>query len=210
MLKPGVEQRLKLTRRGDPMATVAKGLKVRSIVARPITAESFAPFGEVITIEGRPRLPIDLYGESVDVYRADFHSDRPIEWLLTSMRVREFRVHWLERHMELTQTFIPLGGNPFVLAVAAPDARLADGIPAFDEVRAFLVPGDVAAQIHVGTWHEPPFPLVNGQVVMYTSHADLTAGLGSNVDERKSIDRLDVDKRNISEYGGYVLKIALP
>jgi ureidoglycolate lyase len=192
------------------MAVIEQGIEVRTVVAEPITREAFAPFGELLSVEGRERLPIDLYGDKVDVYRADFHSNRPMEWLLTTLRVREFEIRWLERHLELTQTFIPLGGHPFVLAVAAPGARLEHDVPALDEIRAFIVPGTVGAQIHVGTWHEPPFGLVQEQVVVYTSHADLTAGLGSNLNERKSIGQLDVDKRNIAEHAGHRVKITLP
>jgi ureidoglycolate lyase len=184
---------------------------VRTIVAEPLTTEAFAPFGEVLTLEGQERLPIDLYGDRIDVYRpALIHADTPIEWLLVYLRLREFRIHFLERHEELAQAFVPLAAHPFISVVAAPDAREEDGVPAFDEVRAFIVPGDRGIQIHRGTWHEPPFPLVDGALCLVTSHQALTAGLGSELDERREIHRLDVDKRNITERTGKILKVQLP
>tara|TARA_B100000686_G_C16533267_1_gene833467 strand:+ start:78 stop:665 length:588 start_codon:yes stop_codon:yes gene_type:complete len=191
------------------MATVESGIEVRHLEVEPLTSEAFAPFGDVLSVEGRERLPINLY-PGVDVFRADFHTNRPMEWLLTRNDVRDFSVLYLERHMELTQAFISLGGNPFVQVVAAPDARLENGVPAFEEVRAFMVPGDVATNMHPGTWHEPPFGLIDGQVFLYTSHADLTEGLGASTDAKGSIGEKDVDKRSIKEYGGYELRIALP
>lgn len=192
------------------MATIDAGVEVRTVTAQPLTVEAFKPFGDVISVEGRERLPIDLYGDAVDVFRADFEADEPIEFLLTRGKVRPFEVLFLERHFNLTQTFFPMGGVPFISVVAAPDARLEDEVPATEDVRAFIVPGSVAVNLHKGTWHEPPFPLVDGQVIAYTSHAALTAGLGSNLDARKNINQLDVDKRNIKENAGYRLRVTLP
>lgn len=191
------------------MATVDAATEVRYVEVEPLTPEAFAPFGDVLSVEGRERLPINLY-PGVDVFRADFHTNRPMEWLLTRNDVRDFRILYLERHMELTQAFISLGGKPFIQTVAAPDARLEDDVPALDEIKAFMVPGDVATNMHPGTWHEPPFGLVDGQTFLYTSHADLTAGLGADRDAKDSIGEKDVDKRNITEHAGYELRIALP
>lgn len=187
------------------------GMEVWTVKAEPLTREAFAPFGEVLGLEGLERLPIDIYGDRIDVYRPGvFESDQPVEFLLTRNRLREFRVHFLERHVELTQTFIPLAGHPFILAVAPPDCREEDGVPALDAVRAFFVPGHTAVNLRRGTWHEPPFPLVDGGLTLYTSHRALTQGLQSELDERGGIHRLDVEKRNITERSGIVLRIELP
>jgi ureidoglycolate lyase len=191
--------------------TVDTAEAVKTITAEVLTREAFAPFGEILTLEGEDRLPIDLYGDRIDVFRpALIHADTPIEWLLVRSRIREFRVHFLERHEDLAQAFIPLAGHPFVSVVAAPDAREENGLPAFDEVHAFLVPGDRGIQIHKRTWHEPPFPLTDGGLCLITSHQALTAGLGSKLDEKREIHQLDVDKRNVTERTGYVLKVQLP
>jgi ureidoglycolate lyase len=186
-------------------------LEVRTVIAEQLTREAFEPFGDVLAPEGLERLPIELYGGTFDSYRAGvLGSDRPVEFLVSRCRVREFRVHFLERHVELTQTFVPLGGAPFVVVVARPEARQEFGIPAFEEVRAFLVRGDVAVNLRRGTWHEPPFPLVDGTLMLFTSHLMLTRGLESGLDGRNEIDRQDVEKRNVTERAGYVLRVALP
>ncbi len=191
------------------MATVDAGVEVKYLTVEPLTNEAFAPFGDVLSVEGRERLPIDLY-EGVDVFRADFETSRPMEFLLTRNKVRPFHVRFLERHMELTQAFISLGGRSFVQVVAAPGARLENDVPAFDEIKAFMVPGDVATNMYRGTWHEPPFGLVDDQCFLYTSHADLTEGLGADRNAKDSIGEKDVDKRSITEHAGYELRIALP
>jgi ureidoglycolate lyase len=120
-----------------------------TVVARTVTPEGFEPFGEMLTTSGSP-LP-HVYGDTMDVYRAGrLESDTPVEYILTRYRLREFRVQFLERHHRLTQTFIPLEGNAFVVAVAAPGAELENGVPRVEEVRAFVVPGDAAVNLHRG------------------------------------------------------------
>src|SRR5580704_10012585 len=107
---------------------------VHTITAAMLTAERFAPFGHVLGLEGQERLPIDLY-PGVDVFRpALIHADTDIEWLLVRTSIREFRLMFLERHMQLAQAFIPLAGAPFVSVLAPADAREEDGFPAFDEI----------------------------------------------------------------------------
>jgi ureidoglycolate lyase len=192
------------------MATVDAGVEVRTVTAEMFTPEAWAPFGTVVAPIGHDRLPIDLYGSAVDVFTEPLESDRPVEYLITRIRNRGYEIRYLERHMHLTQTFIPLGGVPFLQVVAAADAREEDGIPAPDEVHAFFVPGDIAVQIGRGVWHEPPFPLQPEQVVLVTSHQDLTAGLKSKLNEKHEIAQLDVDKRNVRERTGFALKIELP
>jgi ureidoglycolate lyase len=172
--------------------------------------EGFEPFGEMLTTSGSP-LP-HVYGDAMDVYRAGrLESDTPIEYILTRYRLREFRVQFLERHHRLTQTFIPLEGNAFVVAVAAPGAELENGVPRVEDVRAFVVPGDAAVNLHRGTWHEVPFPLVDGGMTLVTSHAGVTDGW-AELDETREIAKLEEDeeKRNLLDRTGVRLMIELP
>jgi ureidoglycolate lyase len=129
----------------------------------------FAPFGDVLGLTGE-RVK-DGYGGKVKSYHPGFfESDVPVQFSVSRFDVRPFMVVWLERHLQITQTFIVLGGQPVVMAVAAPDARFEQGVPAVDDIHAFLVPGDIALNLHRGTWHEPPLPLVDGTIVMTTHH----------------------------------------
>lgn len=191
-------------------ATAAQEAATHTITAEMLTAERFAPFGQILGLEGQERLPIDLY-PNVDVFRpAVIHADTDIEWLLTRTGIREFRLLFLERHTQLAQAFIPLCGTPFVSAMAPPDAREEDGFPALDEIRAFIIPGDCGIQINAGVWHEPPFGLVDGSLQLITSHQALTKGLGTELNERREIAQLDVEKRNLTERTGKVLRISFP
>jgi ureidoglycolate lyase len=181
-----------------------------TVAAQVVTPEGFEPFGEMLTTSGSP-LP-HVYGDTMDVYRTGrLESDTPVEYIMTRYRLREFRVQFLERHHRLTQTFIPLEDNPFVVAVAAADAELDNGVPRVDDVHAFVVPGNAAVNLRRGTWHEVPFPLVDGGMTLVTSHAGVTDGW-AELDETREIAKLDEDeeKRNVLDRTGMRLLIELP
>jgi ureidoglycolate lyase len=190
--------------------TVATPSQTRTVRIELVTPEAFAPYGVVLTPEAHERLPIEVYGNSVDCFREPIESDQPLEYLITTLRFRGYEVRFLERHMELTQTFIPMGGASYVLVVAEPDCPEEDGIPALSSIRAFLASGDTALQIHRGAWHEIPFPLSHEQLVLTLSHQSLTAGLISNLDENREIGKLDVEKRNVRDRAGFQLLLELP
>src|SRR5436190_413976 len=91
-----------------------------------------------------------------------------------------------------------------------PEAYAPFGTVLSAEGRAFIIPGGVGAQIHRGTWHEPPFPIIDKSYALITSHQALTKGLGLALNERGEIGGLDVDKRSITERTGKILRVALP
>ena len=39
------------------------------INAEPLTAKAFAPYGILLSPEGRERLPVNTYGDKLDLYR---------------------------------------------------------------------------------------------------------------------------------------------
>jgi len=70
---------------------------------------------------------------------------------------------------------------------------------------------DQAIQLHRGTWHENPIPPHDGQVVVVSSHAALTRGHQSvSAQQKLEAFKQDVEKRNITEIGGFALQIAVP
>jgi len=175
----------------------------RTLPVEPLTTAAWAPFGVVLSPEGRARLPINTYGDKLDLYREGFESDQPIEWFIVDGRVRPSRALFLERHQLLTQTFIPVGGKPFVMLVAPPNcAEETSGLPKLELTRAFLVPGDVGVQIHRATWHENPFPVADGTRLLVTSHAALTRGhQQGSAAERLAALPLDLERRYYAPAG---------
>lgn len=178
------------------------------ITIEPLTAEAFAPFGTVLSPEGRARLPVNTYGDALDLYREGFETDQPVEWFIVQGKPRPMEALFLERHLQITQAFLPLGGAGFVMLVARPEAKAeVDGMILPTETRAFRVPGDVGIQLHRGTWHENPFPLTIGQVFLVTSHAALTRGHQANPRSDLADLPLDLERRFYADRG-VTLRIA--
>lgn len=189
----------------------ASDTDVLTITPEPVTAEAFAPFGEVISLDATPRLPIDLYSGVNAIHGpVVLEADERPEFILFRVGYRGGDIRYMERHQGMTQTFIPLNGDPFVVAVAAPDAPLVDEFPDVSAIRAFLVPGDVSLNLRRGAWHEPPFPTKDGQKFLITSMPGVTVGLQSQVDDNGEVHKLDVDKRNPGYRTGKRLRVVMP
>lgn len=170
--------------------------------AEKLTAEAFAPFGVVLSPDGRVRLPVNTYGDKLDIYREEFETDQPTEWFIVQGRRRGMTALFLERHLQLTQTFIPMNGDSFVTVVAAPGVGFEEnGLPRLAETRAFVVPGHMAIQLHRGTWHENPFPLRDNQWFLVTSHAALTRGHQRNPAQGLEALPLDLERRFYAQEG---------
>jgi ureidoglycolate lyase len=121
--------------------------------AAALTAESFAPFGDVIEIAGRRSRSIndatcDRFDDlaQVDVLA---ESGRPLISIFKSIaRTLPLQVRSLERHPLSSQAFIPLDGLPFLVVVAAEgDAPLAS------RIRAYRASGTQGVNYRRNTWH---------------------------------------------------------
>ena len=143
----------------------------RDVVLTPVvaTAESLEGYGWLM---GQPagveRDKIDFYGREVRVtHPAEFRSNDDTCLNLVSFTPRPLRVRWMEYHTKHTQTFIPLAGKPFYMVLGKPTQRRPDGSfdeaapdrPDLDDVVCFYFDGSAGIVMHVGTWHEVPFPL---------------------------------------------------
>jgi ureidoglycolate lyase len=173
-----------------------------------LTPAAFAPYGVVLSPAGRERLPVNTYGDKLNLYRESFETDQPIEWFIVEGKRRPMSALFLERHMQITQAFVPMNGDGFVTIVAPPACRDEDnGLPAYDLTRAFHVPGHMAIQLHRGTWHENPFPLADNTRLLVTSHANLTIGHQQNPLQKLKDLPVDLERRWYKA-GGFEIAIA--
>jgi len=123
------------------------------IRATPLTAETFAPFGDVIETEGRASRWInegtcrrfdDL--AKVDVGEA---GGRPLISIFeASPRSLPLKIRALERHPMSSQAFYPLQSTPFLVVVAANGAA-----PDAGGIRVFLSSGSQGVNYRRNTWH---------------------------------------------------------
>ena len=186
-------------------------LPVHTITAELATLENTARFGQLLSRSGAA-LP-HVYGDSLETYKVGrLEAAGPVEeieyiWTLNHHN-RGQRVLYLERHLNITQSFIPLGA-PIIAILAAPDARLENGMPALDEIRAFIVPATAGFNMHRGCWHEVPTAIYPETVVLLTSHAAVTSGW-AEIDTPGQINAGDVEKREVSMHLGVDLRWEIP
>ncbi len=151
------------------MASAAEILADRVLTPVPATSENLEGYGWAIgTPAGVERDKIDFYGKEVRVtHPADFRSNADTCLNLVSFTERPLTVRWMEYHTKHTQTFIPLSGKPFYMVLGKPTCRRPDssfdhsqpGEPNLDDVKCFYFDGSAGIVMHVGTWHEVPFPI---------------------------------------------------
>lgn len=127
------------------------------ITAQPLTAEAFAPFGDVLDLKDAPDKLINagLCGRHHDLALLDFGPGgrAGISLFDAQPRALPYRLDLLERHPEGSQAFLPMTQNPF-LVIVAPDAGGRPGVPL-----AFLTAPGQGVNYHRGTWHGVLTPL---------------------------------------------------
>ncbi len=135
---------------------------VRVVMAGPLAAEAWAPFGW---------LPVPDTDPGDGRYRLAFEWSDPHVNLIAHTRQEVtavpggLRCDVLYRHVTHTQVLMPLD-HRCVLAVAAPGAGPAgpDGAGA---IAAFLLEPLEALVLHRGTWHWGPFPIASESVTLF-------------------------------------------
>ena len=122
---------------------------MRTIVAEPLTAEAFKPFGAVL--EGPPT-PGRVY---VSETLANGRAHAPVCLSVATVEPKKdlpLRVTVLERHEHSSQTFVPLSVSRY-LVLATLDAP--GGGPDLTRLRAFVARGGQGVTYAMGTWHHP-------------------------------------------------------
>ncbi len=128
----------------------------RQIKVIPLTADAFAPFGDVIDCAGAPDKLINQgkCGRFHDKARLDFSDGHAgVSLFNAEPRSLPHDLDMMERHPDGSQCFVPMTEHPF-LVVVAPDGN---GLP--DTPRAFLTAPGQAVNFHRGTWHGVLTPL---------------------------------------------------
>lgn len=151
---------------------------MREIAPEPLTAEAFAPFGDVIEASDRAEvIPIN-YGHTtrfndlagIDV--ADL-GGRAIISLFRGQPLEPPRLKIFERHPLGSQAFVPLQGRPYLVAVAPA------GVFDPGAIRIFRAGGGQGVNYRKGVWHH--------FLLAQEAYSDFLvidrAGPGDNLDE---------------------------
>ena len=144
----------------------------------PLTREAFAPFGDVITLDGARRYPIndgttERFHDLASVDVSDQAGKPLISLFRGKPRSLPFEVKLMERHPLGSQAFFPLSPRPYLVIVAAPGE--------LDErsIRIFLARQGEGVNYAKGAWH-------HGLFVLYAESDFIVVdrgGPGSNCDE---------------------------
>ncbi|HEY1998727.1 ureidoglycolate lyase [Paraburkholderia sp.] len=127
---------------------------MKTLVIEALTKAAFAPFGDVIELEGARQVPINLgttirYHDLAKVDVTDEGGRALVNLFRGQPRVLPFEVKMLERHPLGSQAFVPLNDKPY-LVVVAPAGQLDPRL-----MRAFVTSGWQGVNYAKGVWHHP-------------------------------------------------------
>jgi ureidoglycolate lyase len=127
---------------------------MKTLAIEPLTREAFAPFGDVIELEGAKQIPINLgttirYHDLAKVDVTDEGGRTLVNLFRGQPRVLPFEIKMMERHPLGSQAFIPLNDKPY-LVVVAPGGELDES-----KIRAFVTSGWQGVNYAKGVWHHP-------------------------------------------------------
>ncbi|OUS33338.1 Ureidoglycolate hydrolase [Rhodobacterales bacterium 56_14_T64] len=123
---------------------------------RQLTADSFAPFGEVLELKAQPDKLINQgqCGRHHDLATLAFSGGRAgISLFDAEPRSLPYKLEMVERHPDGSQAFIPMSQSRF-LVIVAPDENGKPGRPLAFET----TPGQ-GINLHQGIWHGVLTPL---------------------------------------------------
>lgn len=121
-----------------------------TVTAQPLTAEAFAPFGDVIAIgTGEPGTR-DAFAAAMDNKRTDARLNVSVSRAHPTSTPH--KVKWMERHPHSGQTFVPLDISRYLILVTVSDS---EGMPRMDQLQAFVAGPHQGINYHTNVWHHP-------------------------------------------------------
>jgi ureidoglycolate lyase len=152
---------------------------LRLLPAQPLTAEAFAPFGQVIECAGHDGYAINEGSSQRFTDLAQLETDAEGRLALSIFRAAArqapYELHCLERHPLGSQAFVPLNGQAFLIVVTPtrPDPAKPDP----ESLQVFISDGRQGINFRRGVWHHPLLALTSGDFLV----AD-RLGVGNNCD----------------------------
>lgn len=176
----------------------------------PATRENVAEYGLYIGPEvPNSGLTIPFYkGEVQEGYNFDFEYTGKAVIRSARIMQRNPQLKWLERHMNMTQLFVPLGTAGYIMVLAPPNHQEGKNVPDLDKVKAFVFQPGVGLMLHKGTWHDFPYPL-DEDVTMLTANSDEVVTALAACPTPREVDEGDVYKIDISARLGVRLVVDL-
>lgn len=170
--------------------------------------ENIAPYGQLLCGASKKKTGVgDFYEGAVSVASpVDFKSDEDTCLSVATLQPRPFEITYLERHFKHTQTFIPLGGKPFVAVFGEPSN---EELPNMNKLEAFRFDGNSGFTMKIGTWHEFPFAIERNTNLVVILRNETTRNLSSENIKDGEAHGEDLDKKNIARRTGKLITISM-
>ncbi len=130
------------------------------LTPKPLTADAFAPYGEVVSTDSAKKEFSMNYGLATryfDLAKIDVEEKggKTCISLVHSNAIKfPFSVEKMEYHPFGSQLFYPLGELPFLVLVSIPSETLNT-----DKLELFITDGKQGVNYHKGIWHHYLMPL---------------------------------------------------
>ncbi len=175
------------------------------------TPENLAPFGLYLGSEvPESGLSIPFYKGSVQEGH-NFSFQYRGQAVMRSAKIgrRNPQLDWLERHLHMTQLFVPLGTRGYVMVLAPPNQDEGHDVPDLSRAVAFRFPAGAGLMLHKGTWHDFPFA-TEGEVTVLTANSSEVVEALKNCPSPQELFDGDVYKINVPARLGVRLIVELP
>lgn len=126
---------------------------MRNLTPAPLTREAFAPFGDVIEMDGHPSITINQgfalrFNDLVNVDIGMEGGQTNVSLFLGQPRPSPIAIKVMERHPLGSQAFIPLQDRPWLVLVCTDVADLTS-------YRCFTASGRQGVNYARNVWHHP-------------------------------------------------------
>lgn len=168
-------------------------MAVYTLKAQLLTRQAFAPFGDVVEIDGAEHFPINqgTVERYHDLAKVDVgEGGRTLVSIVESLSATSLpiSVNLVERHPLGSQAFIPMDETAMCVVVAKASD---DIIP--ENLHAFVSNGKQGVNYHRGTWHMPLVAFTRGKRFLVVDRG----GAGDNCEERSFDMEIQVDADSI-------------
>ncbi len=155
-------------------------MSARELRPKPLDQSTFAPFGEVVSLDRAEQIPINdglttRFNDLAHIDVATGGGRVAVNLFRSSPIPLPHRVQRLERHPLGSQLFYPLGAVRFLVLVAPASARVQA-----DDLQLFVSNGSQGVNFHRNTWHH--YQMVLGHPADFIVVDRL--GPGNNLEEQ--------------------------
>lgn len=152
-----------------------------NLTLAPLSRANFAPFGDVIEIDGVPPIGInqgyaERFNNLADGTDMGPNGGTNISIFVAKARPQPIKIEIMERHPLASQAFFPLQDEDWLIVVAA-DPNLPTSY------RAFRATGRQGINYHRNIWHHPLLVLRDHSRFLIVDRKPPTQNPGNNLEE---------------------------